>query len=128
MGSFFFYFVIAQTALDKRGIASTPFPAIPIGLILIVVHICLIPFTGCGVNPARTFGPSMVTCMANSDACKAAAGDWYWIYYIAPLLAAFLVAEVTLVINCECEETSTEGKDVADKESTDEEAGAAKAE
>lgn len=43
MGSFFFYFVIAQTALDKKGIATTAFPAIPIGLSLVVVHICLIP-------------------------------------------------------------------------------------
>lgn len=42
MGSFFFYLVIAQTALDKRGIAETAFPAFPIGFILIVVHICLI--------------------------------------------------------------------------------------
>jgi len=33
MGSFFFYFVIAQTALDKRGIGGTNFPAIPIGFI-----------------------------------------------------------------------------------------------
>jgi glycerol uptake facilitator-like aquaporin len=43
LGSFFFYFVIAQTALDKKGIASTDFPAIPIGFTLVVVHICLIP-------------------------------------------------------------------------------------
>lgn len=42
MGSFFFYFVIAQTALDKRGIATSNLPAIPIGFSLIVVHICLI--------------------------------------------------------------------------------------
>lgn len=42
MGSFFFYLVIAQTALDKRGIAGSFFPAFPIGFILIVVHICLI--------------------------------------------------------------------------------------
>ena len=42
MGSFFFYFIIAQTALDKRGVAGSKFPAIPIGFSLIVVHICLI--------------------------------------------------------------------------------------
>ena len=89
MGSFFFYFVIAQTALDKRGVASSmvsssnfsytsedcklngcrltlfflsvavsrfKFPPLAIGLSLVVVHIGLVPFTGCGVNPARTFG------------------------------------------------------------------------
>lgn len=43
MGSFFFFFVISQTALDKNGIALTNFPAIPIGFTLVVVHICLIP-------------------------------------------------------------------------------------
>lgn len=43
MGSFFFFFVISQTALDKKGIALTHFPAIPIGFTLVVVHICLIP-------------------------------------------------------------------------------------
>jgi glycerol uptake facilitator-like aquaporin len=42
MGSFFFFFVIAQSALDKRGIADSFFPALPIGFSLIVVHICLI--------------------------------------------------------------------------------------
>jgi glycerol uptake facilitator-like aquaporin len=29
MGSFFFFFVIAQAALDKRGIADSFFPAFP---------------------------------------------------------------------------------------------------
>lgn len=43
MGSFFFLFVISQTALDKKGIALTNFPAIPIGFTLVIVHICLIP-------------------------------------------------------------------------------------
>lgn len=42
MGSAVFFFVIAQTALDKRGIATTSFPAIPIGFSLVVIHICLI--------------------------------------------------------------------------------------
>jgi len=42
IGSFIFFFVIAQTALDKRGIAESFFPAIPIGFSLIVTHICLI--------------------------------------------------------------------------------------
>lgn len=111
MGSLFFYFVIAQTALDKRGIANTPFPAIPIGLVLVVVHILLVPFTGCGVNPARTFGPSMVTCMASSDACPDVAGSWYWIYFIGPFLAAFAVAELTNLLSMDCDEGG-EGEEV----------------
>jgi len=109
-GSFFFYFVISQTTLDLSGrIANSSFPAIPIGFSLIVVHICLIPFTGCGVNPARTFGPAVVACIISSngsmaleanddDICSAVMGDWWYIYFIGPAVAAFLVAEITALI------------------------------
>eukprot|EP00527_Entomoneis_sp_CCMP2396_P009757 CAMPEP_0198136414 /NCGR_PEP_ID=MMETSP1443-20131203/55_1 /TAXON_ID=186043 /ORGANISM="Entomoneis sp., Strain CCMP2396" /LENGTH=304 /DNA_ID=CAMNT_0043797629 /DNA_START=201 /DNA_END=1115 /DNA_ORIENTATION=- len=99
MGSFFFYFVISQTALDKNGISKSNLPAIPIGFSLVVVHICLIPFTGCGVNPARTFGPAMVNCMSSKDNCDIVFGPWWWIYYVGPFSAAFLVAEITALIN-----------------------------
>ena len=98
VGSFIFFFVIAQTALDKRGLANTHFPALPIGLSLVVVHIGLIPFTGCGVNPARTFGPSVMSCLAGSCG-EAIQGTTYWIYYIAPGVAAFLVAETTNMLS-----------------------------
>ena len=94
---------LTVTALDKNGIAKTNFPAIPIGFSLVVVHICLIPFTGCGVNPARTFGPAVVTCMSAEGDCEAAIGDWWWIYYVGPFLAAFLVAEITALINWDVE-------------------------
>jgi len=106
MGSFMFFFVIAQTACDERGTATSLFPAIPIGFVLIVVHICLIPFTGCGVNPARTFGPSMITCMYGDESkCDAVAHtEWYWVYYIGPFLAAFFVAEVTLWMEWDVDE------------------------
>lgn len=108
MGSFFFYFVISQTALDERGIARSKFPAIPIGFSLVVVHICLIPFTGCGVNPARTFGPAVMTCMvANANGvvgdCEAAVGEFWWIYYIGPLLAALLVVEFSSLMHWDVE-------------------------
>jgi len=99
MGSFFFYFVISKTALDKKGIADTGLPAIPIGFSLVVVHICLIPFTGCGVNPARTFGPAVVVCISGNGACSQAIGEWWWIYFAGPFVAAFLVAELTNILN-----------------------------
>ena len=35
--------------------------------------------------------------MAGGD-CDDVIGDWYWIYYVGPLLAAWAVAEVTLVL------------------------------
>ena len=104
MGSFFFYFVISKTALDKKGIADTGLPAIPIGFALVVVHICLIPFTGCGVNPARTFGPAVVVCISGNGECSQAIGEWWWIYYAGPCAAAFLVAELTNILNWDVDE------------------------
>ena len=53
------------------------------------------------MNPARTFGPSVVTCMGGGD-CDDVIGDWYWIYYVGPLLAGWAVAEVTLVLQKGC--------------------------
>jgi len=107
VGSFFFFLVIAQTACDNRGTGGTLFPAIPIGFILIVVHICLIPFTGCGVNPARTFGPSVVACMVGPGVCDQVANqEWYWVFYIAPFLASFAVAEVTYWMSGKTDEPS----------------------
>lgn len=121
MGSFFFYFVISQTALDKNGISKTSFPAIPIGFSLIVVHICLIPFTGCGVNPARSFGPAVMTCMGGeADLCYAAIGSWWWIYFVAPFCASFLVAEISFLINWDTDEEYIKtDEDLALKETKD---------
>jgi Major intrinsic protein len=60
--------------------------------------VCVSPaFTGCGVNPARTLGPSAVVCMSGGD-CDAVMGTWYWIYWAGPFLAALAVAEVTLIL------------------------------
>jgi len=109
MGSIFFYFVIAQTALDERGIAGSFFPPLAIGLSLIVVHLALIPFTGCGVNPARTFGPSMVICMSTSGNCSEVVSSSYWIYWIGPFVAASIVAEFTLWLKKIDREISDEG-------------------
>jgi aquaporin Z len=111
MGSFVFFFVICQCALDTRGTGNSLFPPIPIGFVLIVVHILLIPFTGCGVNPARTFGPSMVTCMANGSLCSDVVdGSWYWIYFIAPFLASFIVAEITFWLHIDIVDNNNNDK------------------
>lgn len=112
MGSIVFYFVIAQTALDTRGIADTPFPALPIGLVLIVVHVCLIPFTGCGVNPARTFGPFLVNCFVGECAAEK---EWFWIYYIGPAFAALIVAEITTWMDDEDKVDETKQIDIKEE-------------
>ena len=56
------------------------------------------------MNPARTFGPSMVVCMSSTGNCSAVVGSWYWIYWIGPFTAAWLVAEVTALMNWNVDE------------------------
>ena len=78
-----------------------------------VFNILKIPFTGCGVNPARSFGPAVVVCMSGAD-CSAVMGDWYWIYFVGPFLAAFLVAEATTWM--EMDVGDAEGNEISTKE------------
>jgi MIP family channel proteins len=60
-----------------------------IGLSIFVAHIVLVPFTGCGINPARTFGPSLVGVMVEhvSDS-EVFFGEDCWIYYLGPIAGA----------------------------------------
>jgi len=53
-----------------------------IGIIIWVAHVCIIPYTNCSINPARSFGPAVV------------AGQWddHWIFWVAPLLGGVLAA------------------------------------
>lgn len=53
-----------------------------IGIVILVCHVCLIPFTGCGINPTRSFGPAVMMDF----------WDDHWIYWIGPLLGAALAA------------------------------------
>jgi MIP family channel proteins len=62
----------------------TPFA---VGMTILILHAVGIPLTGASMNPARSFGPAVVTgCWAN-----------HWIYWIGPLFgstAAALTAQV----------------------------------
>lgn len=55
-----------------------------VGLTILLVHVVLIPFTGCSINPARSFGPAVVH------------NYWrrHWIWWVAPLLGGLLAATI----------------------------------
>ena len=76
-----FVLAILQASRSER-FGSSALVAIP--LTLVVVHMCAIPFSGCGVNPARSFGPALV------------GNVWtgFWIYVLAPLLGAAIAAGI----------------------------------
>jgi aquaporin TIP len=83
IGTFMLVWTVFAVAVTPRGNSGIIAPLF-IGLAILVDHLVLIPLTGSGVNPARTFGPALVN-NAWTD---------HWVYWVGPLLGA-AVAGVT---------------------------------
>lgn len=73
--------VIFAVAVDKRGSFSTV-AGFPIGLIISAAILAIGPATGAALNPARWFGPALLT------------GNWIngWVYIVGPCVGAVLAA------------------------------------
>lgn len=95
MGTFLLVWTVLFTAVSKVSIAGNLAP-IAIGWSVMLAHLVLIPFTGCGINPARSFGPHIVIIMAGQ---KAGAAGW-WIFYTAPFVGYVLVCHLELEAYC----------------------------
>jgi aquaporin Z len=74
----FFFLVVILGATDRR--APAGFAAIPIGLVLTLIHLISIPITNTSVNPARSTGPAVLV------------GGWalsqLWLFWVAPIVGA----------------------------------------
>lgn len=81
-----FLFVIVAVATDKR--ATPGIAALAIGLTLAAIHLVAITTTGTSVNPARTFGPDLVT------------GEWddFWIFLVGPFVGGAIGAVLYNVV------------------------------
>jgi len=80
-----------MTVVNTKSIAGNLAP-IAIGWSVTLAHFVLTPLTGCGINPARSFGPMLLVVFAGE---KAGVEGW-WIYYTAPFVgsaAAFVVCK-----------------------------------
>lgn len=89
MGTFVLVWTIFATAVNPRTGSGNMAPFY-IGLAVLVVHLFLIPLTGTGINPARTFGPALFL----PAAAEGIPGRWddAWIYYVGPLLGSAVAA------------------------------------
>jgi MIP family channel proteins len=79
IGTLLLMVVIMGTAVDKRGSFAAGFP---IGLTITAVIFVVGPMTGAALNPARWFGPALVT------------GTWTsaWVWIAGPLLGGLIGA------------------------------------
>ncbi len=78
--TFVLVFVVISTAMDPSGLKQIA-PA-AIGLAVLVDHLIGVPLTGASMNPARSFGPALVS----------GAWDAHWLYWLGPLLGGGLAA------------------------------------
>lgn len=80
----FFLVLTVIGATDLK--APVGFAGIPIGLVLVLIHLVGIPVTNTSVNPARSIGPALFV------------GGWalqqLWLFIVAPLAGAVLAAVV----------------------------------
>lgn len=81
--TFFLVFAVYGTAVDDRG----PFgktAGLTIGLVLTFDILAGGPLTGASMNPARTFGPGLVS------------GTWtdWWVYWVGPIAGAVIAGVV----------------------------------
>jgi len=86
--TFMLVFVVFATGVDSRG--PNVIAGLAIGLTITLDILCGGPYTGAAMNPARTFGPALVSGVWN----------YHWVYWAGPMLggavAGLLYANVFL--------------------------------
>lgn len=78
--TFALVFVVYATAVDpKRGSVGSVAP-LCIGFVVLANHFVGVPYTGASMNPARSFGPALVS------------WQWahHWIYWVGPFIGGAL--------------------------------------
>jgi aquaporin-4 len=80
--TFFLVKVIFLTAVHKK--APAGIHGISIGGMVFLLHLVGVPLTGASMNPARTFGPAVVS------------GFWelHWLYWVAPIIGGIIAGVI----------------------------------
>ena len=80
-------FVLGST--DNR--APAGFAPVAIGLGLTLYHLIGVPVTNLSVNPARSTGPDLITALFGGSMT---AISQVWLFWVAPIIGAFLAGVV----------------------------------
>lgn len=90
--TFVLVFVVFATAIDaKRGLGHVA--PLFIGLAILIDHFVGVPLTGASMNPARSFGPALVSGDWTGDGL-----DWLAIYVAGPGIGAALAGVVYMLV------------------------------
>lgn len=122
VGTYLLVLTVLNAAVHTKSAAGNGAP-IAIGWAVVICHIVLIPYTGCGINPARSLGPMIVDSIGGS-ASKVWVRGW-WVFYTAPFVGSLLATATYKFI---FEETDDEALAKKDDDHKDVEADAAVAE
>jgi aquaporin Z len=85
--TFFLVFVVLGSTDVK---APVGFAGLPIGFVLVLIHLVGIPITNTSVNPARSLGPALFV--------RGWALEQIWLFWAAPLLGAAVAALVYSIV------------------------------
>lgn len=116
-GLFIEMFFTAQLVLTVYFLAvekhrSTFLAPIGIGISVFIAHIAATRWTGTSINPARSFGPAVVTRFVG----------YHWIYWLGPVMGALLAWVVYTVFRKLEYRKANPGQDATDEETAAQEA------
>jgi len=116
VGTYILVITVLNAAVHAKSGAGNAAP-IAIGWSVMLAHIVLVPFTGCGINPARSLGPMYVAYFGGL-------GDLVWskgwrVYYTAPFVGSLLAASTYRFVFKECDAVAAPSKDVDGSDSID---------
>ncbi|KAL6864630.1 aquaporin-like protein [Trichoderma novae-zelandiae] len=105
-GLFIEMFLTAQLVITVYFLAvekhrATFLAPLGIGLAVFIAHICGTNFTGTSINPARSFGPAVVTDFTG----------YQWIYWLGPFMGSFLAFAVYTILKWMEYHTANPGQD-----------------
>ncbi|KAM0261990.1 hypothetical protein ACHAQJ_001996 [Trichoderma viride] len=117
-GLFIEMFLTAQLVLTVYFLAvekhrATFLAPMGIGVSVFIAHMAGTNFTGTGINPARSFGPAVVT---------GSFRGYHWIYWLGPCMGALLSFSVYSLLKALEYQIANPGQDAGDPETANEEA------